>query len=108
MLDRCGCCGRRQVESHGSLWRSNIFEALVRCKALAAEAEAEASEAARHAFIEKRLLPQANALQDDGWCVLAARRDTTETSFRHLLDCSAQLTAFISRMSLLLMSHVEV
>lgn len=94
MLDRRGCCGRRQADHHGLLWRSNIFEALVRCKALATEAEAEASEAARHAFIEKHLLPQANALEDDGWCVLGlgfrvlpARRDNT------LPDCGHQLSS---------------
>lgn len=48
--------------------RSNIFEALGRCKAMGAEGNAATSQAWKDHFIAALLLPQANALEDDGWC----------------------------------------
>jgi hypothetical protein len=46
---------------------SNIFEALGRCKAMAADGDTAESDNWKDHFIEALLLPQANALEDAGW-----------------------------------------
>lgn len=61
----------------GNMWgidrftRSNIFEALGRCKAMAADGDTAESDNWKDHFIEALLLPQANALEDAGWNIMA-------------------------------------